>query len=174
MSLVLSKIILIPTILQDQFKCYAIYLDKTNASQLILFFTTPRNHLADMLPLPTTAQLRGEVPYPAPGPPRPSPIVFRRHDARPNMRIQALNQDFHVHSFVLKSESEFFFKFLDSADKQPPPLFSAGFQYTWVTQIDPGGGWSLVANSAGGDNVRGFEFSTVIIIMLSKLTCLDE
>lgn len=39
---------------------------------------------------------------------------------KPDVRIIALGWEYHVHSVMLKLHSDFFFKFLDSADKPLP------------------------------------------------------
>jgi hypothetical protein len=75
-----------------------------------------------------------------------APIVFSLHDIKPDVYLQVFEQAFHVHSLVLKSQSEFFYKYLDSPDKVPlGPL--AEFKYQWVTKVDEDGTWSLVAEN---------------------------
>ncbi|EPE24703.1 hypothetical protein GLAREA_08556 [Glarea lozoyensis ATCC 20868] len=75
---------------------------------------------------------------------RLKPLVFRLHCMKPDMRIQVFEQIFHIHSVILKAHSEFFHKYLDSPDKKRAEPMSA-FKYSWVTQIDDDGSWSLTA-----------------------------
>ena len=78
----------------------------------------------------------------------PGPIIFKVRDLNADVRLRAFDTEFHVHSVILKIHSAFFFKFLNSADKTAVLANSTpvgGFKYEWVTKIDEGGSWSLVA-----------------------------
>lgn len=46
-----------------------------------------------------------------------SPIVFSQPGLKPDTRLTVFDQEFHVHSIILKLKSAFFRKFLDSPDK---------------------------------------------------------
>ncbi|KAF8865233.1 hypothetical protein BDZ45DRAFT_668679 [Acephala macrosclerotiorum] len=101
-----------------------------------------------------------------------SPIVFPCAGQKPDVRLIVFKQAFHVHSTLLKLNTAFFRKFLDSADKAvnlpngeggsgglggltPPEASQIGFdstlgmtfKYEWVTKIDEGGEkWCLVSD----------------------------
>lgn len=45
------------------------------------------------------------------------PIVIRLPGQKPDVRLAVFDQEFHVHSVLLKLNSAFFRKFLDSPDK---------------------------------------------------------
>jgi hypothetical protein len=80
-----------------------------------------------------------------------APIKFSLHRAaKPDVCLQALGQTFHVHSLVLKSQSEFFYTYLDSPDKKKQTGSTAQFAYQWFTKVDSDGTWSLIAQN---DNV---------------------
>ena len=65
-------------------------------------------------------------------------------------RLEVFGTIFHVSSAVLKMHSQYFFKFLDPADKVVG-TDQGGFKYDWVTKIvDDGKDWQLVA---AGPNV---------------------
>src|SRR6187402_2341564 len=49
-----------------------------------------------------------------------SPIVFHTPGLKPDVRLMVFDEEFHVHSVLLKLHSAFFRKFLDSPDKYPP------------------------------------------------------
>jgi hypothetical protein len=70
--------------------------------------------------------------------PTPHPIVFASPGTQPDVRFMVLKQEFHLHSVILKLHSNFFRRFLDSADKQGPPEF-ASFRYEYVSVIDEKG-----------------------------------
>ncbi|KAH8795468.1 hypothetical protein BGZ57DRAFT_865733 [Hyaloscypha finlandica] len=70
------------------------------------------------------------------------PIVFRSPGLKPDVRLTVVGQVFHVHSIILKLHSNFFRKFLDSADKVAAPA-SASFQYDYVSVFDADGAWGL-------------------------------
>ncbi|TVY41344.1 hypothetical protein LOCC1_G005649 [Lachnellula occidentalis] len=97
----------------------------------------------------------------------PTPIVFQSPGLQPDVRLMVFDQEFHVHSVILKLYSAFFRKFLDSPDKVAaveaastgtlrPAQWSAPtkFKYEWFTQLDQdaesaeGGNWHLVAASS--------------------------
>jgi hypothetical protein len=75
-----------------------------------------------------------------------APVVFALHDIKPDVCLQALGQTFHVHSLVLKSQSMFFYKYLDSPDKHTT-IYHGQFKYNWVTKVDEDGSWSLIAKT---------------------------
>ncbi|KAF8853702.1 hypothetical protein BDZ45DRAFT_598173, partial [Acephala macrosclerotiorum] len=62
-------------------------------------------------------------------------IVFTSPGLKADVRINALGQDYHVHSIILKLYSAFFRRFLDSPDKEPPPI-SASFRYEYSSVLD--------------------------------------
>jgi BTB/POZ domain len=79
-------------------------------------------------------------------PPKP-PIVFQAPGLKPDVCLKVFDQEFHVHSVLLKLHSEFFRKFHDSPDKAAGGGDSAsGFRYPWVTEVDEArDDWHLVA-----------------------------
>jgi hypothetical protein len=70
------------------------------------------------------------------------PIVFKSPGLKPDLRLTVVGQVFHVHSIILKLHSNFFRKFLGSADKVAAPA-SASFQYDYVSVFDADGSWGL-------------------------------
>src|ERR1039458_7906597 len=74
-------------------------------------------------------------------------IVFDAPGHEVDIRLQVFQQEFHVHSVVLKLHSEFFRTFLDSPDKAIAPARTdmMGFRYEWITKVDDDGSWHLVA-----------------------------
>ena len=74
------------------------------------------------------------------------PIVFKSPGLKPDVRLTVFDQEFHVHSTLLKLYSAFFRTYLDSADKAPAPS-SAVFRYEYVSVIDEDGTWGLEAAS---------------------------
>lgn len=82
------------------------------------------------------------------------PIIFKLPGMKCDTRLLVFDQEFQVHSMILKLHSAFFRKFLDSAEKQnlPPPSTSSfypSFKYNWVTAVDgdDGEGWHLVSSN---------------------------
>lgn len=63
------------------------------------------------------------------------PIVFTSPGLKADVRINALGQDYHVHSIILKLYSAFFRRFLDSPDKELPPIL-ASFRYEYSSVLD--------------------------------------
>ncbi|KAK6583446.1 hypothetical protein PZA11_004522 [Diplocarpon coronariae] len=84
-----------------------------------------------------------------------SPIIFKARGTVPDTRLRVLDTEFHVHSAILKMHSAFFYKFLDSPDKQD--IVQVGpFKYEWATRVDPDGDWGLEVASnikAGEENL---------------------
>lgn len=70
-------------------------------------------------------------------------IVLARRGLNPNVHLQVFDQEFHAHSMILKTNSDFFRSFFDSADKTLPAS-EPRFKYMWVTKVDDDGTWSLV------------------------------
>jgi hypothetical protein len=81
-------------------------------------------------------------------------IVFQARGLRSDLRLQVFNTTFDVHSVILKMQPEFFFKFLDSDDKNDLVAHCAeGFRYEWATRVDEeGSGWKLVDARYDGVN----------------------
>lgn len=75
----------------------------------------------------------------------PAPIIFTSQGP-PDVRLNVLSQEYHVHSVVLKLHSAYFWKFLDSPDKTDDPPTGTAFKYEWVTKVDEEdkSGWQLV------------------------------
>lgn len=74
------------------------------------------------------------------------PTVFFARGLTPDVRLHVLDRAvLHVHSVVLKLQSNFFLKFLDSPDKTTAVSVPGGLKYEWVTKVDDDGTWSLVA-----------------------------
>jgi hypothetical protein len=69
-----------------------------------------------------------------------------RGQAKEDVRLRVFRTEYHVHSWILKMHSAFFFKFLDSPDKDHSrPTPAGGFKYEWITKVDDDGTWGLVA-----------------------------
>lgn len=93
------------------------------------------------------------------GPDETSPpprIIFSSRNLAPDVLLCVFDQEFAVHSGILKVHSGFFAKFLDSVDKAPVSTGSYGnssggkltsFTYCWVTKVDGKKEWSLVAEN---------------------------
>ncbi|KAE8442587.1 hypothetical protein EG329_003074 [Mollisiaceae sp. DMI_Dod_QoI] len=67
-----------------------------------------------------------------------APIIFTSPGLKPDVRLNVLGTDFHVHSIILKLHSNFFRRFLDSPDKHPAPD-SALFRYEYSSVIETDG-----------------------------------
>ena len=74
-------------------------------------------------------------------------IVFSSPGLTPDVRLTVFGQEFHVHSIILKLQSNFFGKFLDSGDKAATPPSSL-FQYDYVSVSDDDGTWGLEPTSS--------------------------
>ena len=112
------------------------------------------------------------------------PIVFVTPGYQPDVRLVVFDQEFHVHSILLKLHSAYFRKFLDSPDKAPKVTnaVSAGatdgfgstaadssrssmkgpqgsFKYRWVTKIDgdDNPSWYLTAAKSDVSHRRPFD-----------------
>ncbi|TVY39552.1 hypothetical protein LOCC1_G004464 [Lachnellula occidentalis] len=72
----------------------------------------------------------------------PAPIKFLSPGLKPDTRLMVFEQEFHVHSTILKLHSNYFRQFLDSPDKTGAPA-SALFQYEYVSVVDEDGTWAL-------------------------------
>ncbi|KAH6711270.1 hypothetical protein BKA61DRAFT_577729 [Leptodontidium sp. MPI-SDFR-AT-0119] len=112
------------------------------------------------------------------------PVVFTTPGYQTDVRLTVFDQDFHVHSVLLKIHSAFFRKFLDSPDKVPqvtvanlsvsgdistpagasriscsgaPPVF----KYHWITEIDGdnSAGWYLTAAKSNNSQANFSTFS---------------
>jgi len=70
------------------------------------------------------------------------PIVFKFPGLELDTRLKVFDQEFHVHSAILRLYSTFFRTFLDSPDKTPAPA-SALFRYEYVSVVDDDGTWGL-------------------------------
>jgi len=77
-------------------------------------------------------------------------IVFQAPGLKPDVCLKVFDQEYHVHSVLLKLHSQFFRKFLDSPDKVVEEKNTAArFPYVWVTKVDEGGkSWHFVAELA--------------------------
>lgn len=73
------------------------------------------------------------------------PIIFTARGFETDGRLHVLDKAvFHVHPVILKLNSAFFFKFLDSPDKENAAPASGGLKYEWITKVDEDGTWGLV------------------------------
>lgn len=71
------------------------------------------------------------------------PVIFISLGTRPDVRLKLFGiRKFHVHSHILKHRSNYFRKFMDSADKTPAPP-SAHWKYDYVSVVDEDGEWGL-------------------------------
>jgi hypothetical protein len=82
-------------------------------------------------------------------------IVFQAPGFKLDVCLKAFDQEYHVHSILLKLYSEFFRKFLDSPDKiTGERAAGSGFRYFWATEVDQDGkDWHLVAVSSQNSEV---------------------
>jgi hypothetical protein len=74
---------------------------------------------------------------------RTDAIVFAASGLKPDVRIKVFDQEFHVHSVVLKLHSAFFRRFLDVEDRASS--YSKTFRYDYISCVDVDGGWGLEA-----------------------------
>ncbi|KAL2070505.1 hypothetical protein VTL71DRAFT_13531 [Oculimacula yallundae] len=81
-------------------------------------------------------------------PPAEEPIVFKSPGLVPDVRLRVFDTEFHVHSIILKLHSNYFRRFLDSADKPERPQ-DAPFRYEYITVIDDDGSWALEWSDTG-------------------------
>ena len=99
-----------------------------------------------------------------------SPITFSVPQGpikEPDTRLKVFDQEFHVHSAVLRVESTFFRAFYDADDATPSPQGrgSGDFKYEWVTIIDDDGqGWSLVHDDG---NVSDWNLVDIVCVPLT-------
>jgi hypothetical protein len=79
------------------------------------------------------------------------PIKFSLPGGEPqDTHLQVFGQTFVVHSMILKLNSEYFRKFLDSPEKNEHDFpQDGGIRYKWVTQFDQQG-TETDANKCGG------------------------
>ncbi|KAG4412199.1 hypothetical protein IFR04_014659 [Cadophora malorum] len=114
------------------------------------------------------------------------PIVFATPGYQPDVRLVVFDQDFHIHSILLKLRSAYFRKYLDSPDKAPKVTntISTGatngdrsmsadssrislkgpqgsFKYHWVTEIDGDdkSSWYLTAAKSDTSSSTSPDFS---------------
>lgn len=102
------------------------------------------------------------LPEPEPEP-KPKPAkAFWALGMAPDIHLHVLDRRvYHVHSAVLKLHSEFFLKFLNSAEKQAAldettaEAEARGVVVTvpatthWITLVDDDGSWSLIGSMDG-------------------------
>lgn len=70
-------------------------------------------------------------------------VVFRSPGLKADTCLTVFEQEFHVHSVILKLYSAYFRKFLDSADKDQL-MKSRPFKYNYTTAVDDDDGvWAL-------------------------------
>ncbi|CAG8955890.1 hypothetical protein HYFRA_00008740 [Hymenoscyphus fraxineus] len=85
------------------------------------------------------------------------PKVYRLPGGlKPDVRLLVFDQEYHVHSTILKLHSNYFRRFLDSPDKTGEPA-SANFQYEYATVVDDDGTWALEPANKIKDPVFTFE-----------------
>jgi hypothetical protein len=76
----------------------------------------------------------------------PPPIKFISPGFTADTCITVFGQDYHVNSMILKLHSNYFRKFLDSADKPNAPA-TAIFKYNYTTVVDEDGIWAVEPKS---------------------------
>ncbi|CAG8955889.1 hypothetical protein HYFRA_00008739 [Hymenoscyphus fraxineus] len=90
-----------------------------------------------------TSEMAPELPSESSeAPAKQAPIIFRLPHKTPDVRLVVFDQEYHVHSTILKLYSNYFRKFLDSPDK-PGSSPSSLFKYEYVTVVDDDGIWAL-------------------------------
>jgi hypothetical protein len=95
-------------------------------------------------------------------------IVFAASGLKADVRIKVFEQEFHVHSVVLKLHSAFFRKFIDVEDRVSS--YSEIFRYDYISCVDVDGGWGLevatevcrvvIVSNREAENTRRLESST--------------
>jgi hypothetical protein len=76
------------------------------------------------------------------------PITFKLRGLQSDTRLTVFDQEFHVHSTILKANSILFRTFLDSADKDVSTKANGKFKYEWITRVDEDGNdWHLVCDN---------------------------
>ncbi|TVY31530.1 hypothetical protein LSUB1_G008456 [Lachnellula subtilissima] len=73
---------------------------------------------------------------------KPAPFISLSPGLKPDTRLRVFEQEFHVHSTILKLHSNYFRRFLDSPDKTGA-LASPLFQYEYVSVVDEDRTWAL-------------------------------
>lgn len=74
----------------------------------------------------------------------PPPIAFVSPGLQPDARLLVFDQEYHVHSLILKLHSAYFRRYLDSAEKDSETVDAAAqFKYEYVSVIDGDGVWGL-------------------------------
>ncbi|KAG4428512.1 hypothetical protein IFR05_016001 [Cadophora sp. M221] len=92
--------------------------------------------------------------------PEPVPIVFKARGLEIDTRLRVFDTVFHVHSTILKLHSQYFYRFLDSADKAAGTN-DGGFEYDWVTKIvDGGNDWQLICSGPNAGDLKLAEWKT--------------
>ncbi|RDW69603.1 hypothetical protein BP6252_08623 [Coleophoma cylindrospora] len=76
---------------------------------------------------------------------RPPPQVFRSPGLVCDTRLTVCDQEFHVHSVILKLYSNYFRKFLDCPERHPPAVAQTGsaFKYDYIAVVDEDNIWGL-------------------------------
>lgn len=74
----------------------------------------------------------------------PPPITFVSPGLQLDARLLVFDQEYHVHSLVLKLHSAYFRRYLHSAEKDGEAAYAAAqFKYDYVSVIDEDGVWGL-------------------------------
>lgn len=83
--------------------------------------------------------------------PKKAPVIFNARGLTIDTRLRVFDTEFHVHSVVLKMHSAFFYKFLDSPEKDNSgPVPFGRFKYEWNTVLcDDKRDWALEALKLG-------------------------
>ncbi len=77
-----------------------------------------------------------------------TPMVFKRADMEPDVRIRIFEKEFHLHSFVLRIHSRHFREMFDLTsvvfNGSDNGTVSGTFRYDYESVLEPMGGWSLM------------------------------
>ncbi|CZR63411.1 uncharacterized protein PAC_13308 [Phialocephala subalpina] len=74
----------------------------------------------------------------------PPPITFVSPGLQLDARLLVFDQEYHVHSLILKLHSAYFRRYLHSAEKDGEAAYAAAqFKYDYVSVIDEDGVWGL-------------------------------
>jgi hypothetical protein len=83
------------------------------------------------------------------------PVIFKQAGlGAPDTCLAVFDQEFYLHSTILKLYSAFFRKFMDSPDKVKLTTTATEFKYNWVSKVEKDDDWHLVV--PGIDQVSYF------------------
>ncbi|KAL2063653.1 hypothetical protein VTL71DRAFT_5458 [Oculimacula yallundae] len=85
----------------------------------------------------------------------PLPIVYKSRGVVVDTQLVVFDTTFHLSSTVLKMNSQFFDRYLDSADKTPQSNAGRIYKYEWVTKVlENGEDWQLVCEGPNASDLN--------------------